>query len=438
MDQATEEKPEEALETPHYFRVKGTENGQPFWRVYALRSPEDGYHLANLFLFAEQDVPLSSADIEEIIAPLKAKLIIHQVGVPPEQEAEKNPFTLLMRTLIQYRNEYETGGSAIGKETLSNLPTFYAIWTKGGIGYAAATIFGLGIIGVISYRAYKQWLNLKRALEIFVEHEKNMKERPIEAIKLLSERIKKEGLLFQGIGKHDTRLFKAREYRQLAIDFGILPKLSRLDEENIEITSALNSTFKVLSELRRAWGKSADYISEQLADAAKNIFDPEIHTNIIKGFKTVPSLFASFNLVARSAPSVAIGSYINLQAEEERADIRIKEHTIIQINDAEQKRQELKGYVFNERLVGAAFLAETGFMAAHVYEAGEALHEGVQGETDWTQFALSVYSILQAWGAWGFLGREAAQIRDTLKSTQAQMLKLYDAAEGPYHKTGPA
>lgn len=459
----------------HRCIVRGeTSDGGPFQRIYVTYSADEADRFNSLMGLIEKEQGLTKGDIGKIIDDEFPSLILilEQHGneitedVPeslPVGEGywdEHDHVQLLRRALMATENEWKDSIRKAGNEMASNMPTLLAIGIKGDAGYWFAGACGLGIAGAIGYRGYRQNKRFNRTLEIFVEFMNNRSVNPDMAKDVLEKRIRSSGLLFSGIPDNDLSKFDENHYIAIADKRGLWYNKNYLTErlyrralpngsQRVEVSPESVSNFS-----RKALKTSGHFLLEQGADFFNNPFNPQTWRNIGKGSVDLCILVYEFrNTVSRNR------AYQDMvKAHPEFEAIKIEEHDHVHdaadhniLQEIKVTKADLGEQKRDGMIMGAAFTMEAGFMGAHAYEVAHAGHtlfeenfsDAVHADhsheswidTPEAAVGLGIYSIFMASGAFAYLGREIASIKDTLQSRRARVLnELYPQAMEQYRE----
>ena len=386
------------------------------------------------------------------------------MGEDPRESNERK-LRLLKRTLIEKRSEYYGSIRSAGNELLSNVPTFITVGSKGDAGYVVAAALGLAIAGIIGYRGNTQKKEYKRALQIWSAFERDSEQDLEQAFEAMANSMQEEGLLFEGIPKHNLQHFRDTEHRMAAQKYGILNKDGNTSDEKSEhgfsdadirtiekrglvgaleilALKAYTSSPKdivqaVAPRVENAQAKYAhgvdvlaEYVADQIKDGGKNVTKATTYTNIAKGFRAAAVGLRDYEVFShRARKSKRIrGSHPDL------AGTLIEEESLAyEVVDREKLervsiiRNDLRRHHKDGKLLTTAFGCETGFFAAHAYEANHAIQDG-----DWWNLAVSSYSIMMASGAYSYLGREVSAILDAVQGRRGRLAEAHHDAEAQY------
>ena len=378
---------------------------------------------------------------------------------------EHDQVQLLYKALIATGGEKSESYQCAGFEFSSNLPTFAAAAATQSPGFLAASALGIAITGSILFRGRQQDKRYEDVLKIFVRWVNNKSRNPFEAAKILSQDIQNAGLLFSGLSKFDASNVDESYYIQDAKKRGLWYDADELPlmiagvrypkvGENIELELP---SFQ--DRLSTASIIAAHFAKEQIVGFFTNPFNPKTWKNVARG---VPDTFVIlYELFNRTSKTQKYKEMLERNPEL-KSTVRIEEHEVIHetvdshiVQQIRDSKEDFKSLKWDARAMGAAFVCETGFYGAHIYEVYHALEKmnkyhdtegnpiGGHVHENWVDnegltIGFAIYSMMMASGAYAYLAGEVGELRQKLESRRAEILKLYSIAEEQYaeHKNG--
>ncbi len=369
------------------------------------------------------------------------------LGTKQDIQARHTP-KLLKAALMEKRAAAEDSIRRAGNEFFSNLPTFYAMATKGEAGYLVAGLCGLCIVGMISYRGHSQNEDFERVLKIWAAYEKNKTANNPDTFADLAQAMEEEALLFSGVSVDaDLRHFKPTAFKTLAKEKGLWDDIPQADASRKE------KLVRIFHTVNNCPAPVAKFLREQTEDLFTTLFKASTYKNIGKGLSALPQLARHFVTAAghqKPHPQKRHLASAAPEKEKKPKDIHIEQLDFVDDTiDPHLEKSLDTAYKDRARarkdglIMGTAHTAETLFTIEHAAKVQSACCDLLNENTllsfwnaptetplpltdDGTSLVLSTYSIGMTMGAWSYIGQELSHINNTLKSRQAHIVQLYD------------